>query len=339
MENKIMRTVFTVLTAIALAASLVMTPVPGVLMAASVNPTITTLSGTITAGQTQLVLASGTGVTAASGSVINTYLIIDDELIGVQTANPSTSTTVWRVTRGLKGTQATSHVTAANVLIVAPGAVFDNFTRGSCTASTQPYWPRIVISSGMRGTKAIYYEHCSDDNFIEAKPLGDVGLGGGLPVQLCTIPIGSVAYGSLGTSTTQVAGTTFYGSIFVPSTQKWTGLKVLQNGTVGTDKFIGQLWDADGNKLLNSATAGVTTSGANTFLSLAFTAAAIIPGPARYFVGVQGNGSTDGLRTVATATFIDGVASSDTGTFATLENITVPTTLTADKWPIMCLYQ
>lgn len=326
----------------AIVALLVVAGLAPVAQAANLaNLTNTTLAASLTAAATQMTLTSGTGVTAASGSIINSYAIVDDELIGIQQPNPSTSTTIWRITRGLKGTLATSHANAAIVMIASQGQVFDNFLRGSCTASQVPYWPRITVSSGIRGTKSIYYEHCSGGVWREAVPLGDsapVATIGALTT--CNVNVGDTAYGSLGTSTAMVSGTEYLTSIYVPFTQKWTGIQVMQNATVGTDKAIGILRDADGNALANSATAGVTTSGANTFLSLPFTSALIVPGPAWYNIGIQGGTTaTDGLRLIAASTYNGVRATSATGTFGTITaTFTVPTTFTATKAPVVCLY-
>ncbi len=307
-------------------------------MAVPANPTLTTTSGALTAASTQVTLASGTGVTAASGSIINTYLIINDEMVGVQAAQPAGQTVTWKITRGVRS-QAAAHASGEVVAVVAPNQVFDNFLRGGCTASVQAFWPRIVVSAGLRGTKSIYYEICMDDNWVETKSMSDSGLGRAGEPQIFNVPVGSVALASVGTSTTCVTGTTFYTSFYVPYTQKWTGIKVLQNGTVGTNNLLGVLYDADGNVLVNTPAAGVITVGANTFLALPFTTPVIIPGAAWYHVGIQCNGNTDGLRTVATATYLNIYGSSATGTFATIPAITPPTSLAADKAPIVGFYQ
>ena len=144
---------------------------------------------------------------------------------------------------------------------------------------------------------------------------------------------------SLGTNTTMVNGTVFYADIFIPlASVTLTGIGVLNGVTVGTDKGIVSLYDSSGALLANSATAGATTSGANTFQQYAFTATYTTIKPGRFFVGYQPNGTTDTIRTIATATWIDVVASSATGTFGTLPSITPPTTFTADKGPVAYVY-
>lgn len=153
-----------------------------------------------------------------------------------------------------------------------------------------------------------------------------------------TVPIGSVAYGSMGTNTSTVAGTMFYADINLSRPTSLTGIGVLNGATVGTDKGIVVLFDSTGAPLAWSATAGATTSGANAFQQYAFTAVTATLQPGQYFVGYQSNGTTDTIRTVAASTFVDLVGSSATGTFATIPSITPPTTLTADKAPIAYAY-
>jgi hypothetical protein len=162
------------------------------------------------------------------------------------------------------------------------------------------------------------------------------GTGGVLP--LSNVPIGSVAYGSFGTSTASAAGgDTYLTSISVGADMTVTNINVLQGATVATDKWIGVLYNSAGIVIATSAKAGVITAGANTFLVLPLTAPIAIQGPGRYFVGIQSNGATDTLRLVAASTFIDILSTLTTGVFATNPNITPPTTFTALNAPIVYL--
>jgi len=152
-----------------------------------------------------------------------------------------------------------------------------------------------------------------------------------------TVPIGSVAYGSVGTNTTMVAGTIYWAELYVPRNITVASINVLNGATVGTDKGIAAIYDSNGLLLTNSALAGATTSGANTFQSYApatATGTYDLVGPARYWIAYQSNGTTDTIRTIATATFIDVLTTSATGAFGTLTALTVPTTFTADKGPV-----
>jgi hypothetical protein len=153
------------------------------------------------------------------------------------------------------------------------------------------------------------------------------------------VPIGSVAYGSFGNATTfGASGTTQVASLFVRYNMTVTNINCLQAGTVGTNSVIGILYNTAGTKIGNSALAGTATVGANTFLVLPLTAPLAIQGPARYFVGLMPNGSTDNFRGVAASTFV-GILSAQVaaGVFGTLPNITPPTTFSANNGPICFL--
>lgn len=152
------------------------------------------------------------------------------------------------------------------------------------------------------------------------------------------IDVGSVAYGSLGTSTTPVAGTWYYGDLYLPINFTATGAGCLNAATVGTDKYIFAVMDGSGLFLGNTTTAGTTTAGANVFQEIAFGAPIQLT-PGQYFIAAQLNGTTDRFRTVATATWVSLLAGSTAGTFATIPTaLTAPTTFTADKAPICYLY-
>lgn len=153
-----------------------------------------------------------------------------------------------------------------------------------------------------------------------------------------TVDVGSVAYGSLGTNTTLVAGTIYVASVYVPRQMTITGVGVLNGATVGTNNGIVGLYNAAGALVANSALAGNVTSGANAFQQRAFTGTYVALGPALFYVLYQANGTTDTLRTVATNTFIDVLTKSDTGAFGTLTALTPPTSFTADVGPIAYVY-
>lgn len=144
---------------------------------------------------------------------------------------------------------------------------------------------------------------------------------------------------SLGTNKTLVSGTVYVADIFIPlASVTLTGIGVLNGATVGTNNGLVSLYDSNGNLLANSALAGALTSGANTFQQYAFTATYTTIKPGRFWVGYQANGTTDTIRTVATATWIDLLTTSTAGTFGTLPAVTPPTTFTADVGPVAYVY-
>jgi hypothetical protein len=154
-----------------------------------------------------------------------------------------------------------------------------------------------------------------------------------------TVPIGFTAYGSFGTNTTLVAGTTYWAEVFIPRNVTLTGIGVLNGATVGTNKWVVGLYgSAGGSVLANSALAGATSSGADAFQELAFTGTYAAVGPARYWIAFQSDGTTDKARTIAASTFVDVLTKSATGSFGTLPSLTVPTTFTADVGPAAYVY-
>ncbi len=295
----------------------------------------TTLGAAIADGQTDLVtLASSTSVVIANGQVINTMLIVDYEAMQVRdlVSNSGCSTNcVYRVTRGYRSARL-PHRNSAFVWVVAPNHVYDNFLRGQCNPQAVDF-PRFVIAApGNGSSNEVRYESCTQDQISNSTSVGvwkeQTAIGESIPlIQVCTVPVGNVAYASLGTATTTVAGSSYVTDVFVPFTQSFTGVKMLAL-TAGTDKWIGAVWDSTGNLLANSAVAGISTASSGTFQTLAFTASYVLTGPARYFIGIQSNGTSDTTSRITANTFPDHIQQVGAGvTFGTLLNITPPTTL------------
>lgn len=139
-----------------------------------------------------------------------------------------------------------------------------------------------------------------------------------------------------GTDTAAVNGTFWIGEVFVPANATVTGASYLLGSVGGTDKVVVALWSSAGALLANSAVDSSVTAGTTaTFQRVPFTATYAATGPAKYFIGVQFNGSTAKLRTQA---FGDCDSTSIAQTFNTPVAITVPTTFTASKAPIAMLY-
>lgn len=153
------------------------------------------------------------------------------------------------------------------------------------------------------------------------------------------VEIGSVAYASLGTNTTPVAGTWYCMDVNVLSAYtSMSGMGFLNGATVGTDTAIYALYDSTGRLVANTSTSGVTTSGASAAQEIAF-ASQVALSRGIYWMCEQVSGTTTRLRTVAASTFLDKLAGSFTGTAGTVpSSITVPTTFTADTGPIGYIY-
>lgn len=151
------------------------------------------------------------------------------------------------------------------------------------------------------------------------------------------IPIGSVAYGSLGNATTYVSGTVYVAAIPVPADFTATNISCLNGGTVGTNSVIYSLYNSAGIGIDGTVSTGTATAGANAFQTIAMTKTIALVGPSTYYVAVQANGATDNIRTIAASTFVGVRTQSSTGVFGTLPNITPPTTFTANVGPICYL--
>lgn len=157
--------------------------------------------------------------------------------------------------------------------------------------------------------------------------------------KVTNIPIGSVAYASLGTNTTPVAGTWYCMDTRVfGNYTAMSGLGFLNGATVGTDKLIYALYDSTGRLIANTDTAGTTSAGASAAQEIP-TLSQFALNNGIYWTCEQSNGTTTRLRTVAASTFLDKLAGSFTGTFGTVPaNITPPTAFAADTGPIGYIY-
>ena len=167
-----------------------------------------------------------------------------------------------------------------------------------------------------------------------------------LPLNTCggilaipNVNIGDVAYGSVGTNTTDVDGQLWVTDIFVPFSKRITKIAFLQGATATTDKTLVALYDAEGTLLSKSAVAGATLSGANTFQEQTLLTPLDVYGPTQLYVAVQGNGTAAGaIRTMKASTVVNRCAGAIAGVFGTVPTkITVPTTFTADEGPIVYL--
>lgn len=318
---------------------------------ATVQPTFTTLSAAIADERTtRLTVASATGFTASTGT-LDYGVFIDHEFMRITGVSGTTIT----VQRNQASTNATAHKSGAYVFVgqygsqQAPGTTGSPFIQtvmaGSCTSASSPILPLIQVNAGNpRIAQGMYnclggkwlFQGLPDDQLVE--PI----------VGPCNIPVGSVAYASVGTNTTDISDKRMTTSIIVPRTGIFTGIQVLQGGTATTDNITHQISDASGKKIASSAAAGTLLATANTFKAIAFalgtTGAAqtstIITGPALYFISVTGNGTAAGAyQTVPTATFKNIFSQGTTSvTFGTFPDFTPPTTFTADLAPVVCLY-
>ncbi len=166
-------------------------------------------------------------------------------------------------------------------------------------------------------------------------------------LKITNIPIGSVALASVGTNTAD-AIQLWVTDIWVPVNRYVTTVGVLQGGTATTDKIAALIYNSQGTLIASSAVAGVSLNGsANSFLSLTISldgagnaiGGVELYGPGQYYVAVQGNGTAAGAIQTVPAPYFDICAGSvAAGVFGTFPaTITVPTTFTATKAPIVYL--
>lgn len=124
--------------------------------------------------------------------------------------------------------------------------------------------------------------------------------------------------------------------VFVEANATITGVAIFNGPTVTTDKYYICLYDSAGVFLKETATAGVSTAGADVYQLVPFTSTYAIVGPATYFIGVMVNGTTDNHHTHAVGAFATITVAG--AVFGTSQAITPPTTFVAGDGPIASLY-
>jgi len=206
-------------------------------------------------------------------------------------------------------------------------AVLESFSaNASFTAEAKPYDRLIRLNCFVFTSGTVTYVFQNVTNLIGR-------------MRYINAPIGSVAYGSVGTSTTPSATLQYMSDVEVTQPFTATGIATLQAATIGTDNIRVALYDATGKLLGSSAAGGVVTSGADAFLQVAFSPSPLNLTPGIYFIALQCNGTTTRFRTIATLTSVNvraGTIASVFDTFAA--TIAVPTTFTADKGLYAYLY-
>lgn len=163
------------------------------------------------------------------------------------------------------------------------------------------------------------------------------------PARISNIPIGSVAYASLGTSAVHVAGTLYAAEWQIREAKVLTGMAVLNGATASTDNAIVALYNAAGVAIAWSALAGTLASGANAFQQIAFAgsltgATTVQVKPGIYYAVTQFSGTTTTTRRIAASTFLN-TTISQAGSFGTLANLSpLPSATVADVGPIVYGY-
>src|SRR5262245_56520076 len=95
-----------------------------------------------------------------------------------------------------------------------------------------------------------------------------------------------------GTDTTPVAGTVYFGYLYVPHRKTIKRIGYLIGSVGGTDKAIVALYNAAGKVIANSALAGTTVGTAANIQEIDLTTPFEAEGPGYYLVSVSVNGTT-----------------------------------------------
>ena len=193
-----------------------------------------------------------------------------------------------------------------------------------------------------------------EDNFTAAtNVVGKVNVAGG--ELICSnIPIGSVALASIGTNTADIIQL-WVTDILVPYNRVVSNISYLSGGTATTDNILAAIYDSFGRLVASTSLSGALVATANVWQTQAIalvypasgqssvvagSAATSVPlyGPQQYFVAIQGNGTTAGAIQTVPAPYQICAGVIAAATFGTIPaTITVPTTFTAAKGPIVYL--
>lgn len=309
--------------------------------APTVLPT-TTLSSAVTSNQNYVFLASVSNVNGPSQPVSNgdignpvgaswTVLYIGTEAIRV-TQTPGTSSQPVYVERGWQGTGTEAHNSGDLVWVATPSQLFYNISpllpAGACTRSSLSVVPEINIRTGQ-------FSDCLGGVWV-------TGSGTPLPPSHIQSPVvGGIAVTSLTAGVAMPVTDMSCTEVNIPGNKLLTGIGLLNGATASTDNHLVALYDATGNLLANSATAGVLAAGASDYQYIAFTAKYFAVGPAQYYACYQTNGTTGLVHMADSATGADTIWAGYIGTqtFGTIPaTITVPVTFTTAQGAMIALY-
>lgn len=121
--------------------------------------------------------------------------------------------------------------------------------------------------------------------------------------------------------------------VFVAMNCACTGVAIL-NGSAVSGNIQAALYDSNGKLII--ATASTAASGTAAYQQVPWSAVQNLKGPAKYFIGLQNNNTSNRFRAHALGNF--GASKKTAQTYGTFVALTVPTTFTADQGPVADLY-
>ena len=190
----------------------------------------------------------------------------------------------------------------------------------------------------------------TENNFSAAQNmLGSINVAGGQLI-CSNISIGAVALASIGTNTADIIQL-WVTDIEVPYNRIVKNVSILSGGTATTDNWLWAIYDSYGTLVASSALTGQLLATANSWQTQPIastyargttnaTAATQVQlyGPQQYYIAIQGNGTAAGAIQTVPAPYQICAGVIAAGTFGTIPaTITVPTTFTAAKAPIVYL--
>lgn len=197
---------------------------------------------------------------------------------------------------------------------------------------------RTITIADPGGAATLAYTNPTSAQALSGTTISQTGT---VPFTVFTTPPAFAGTGSL-TSTTDANGTEWWSQIYIPTSFTATGICAMMGTTPATDKWIGIVWNGAGTVVANSAVAGqLFATPASSWNCQAFSPGTVaLTGPATYFIGLQGNGTTaNEFYTYGTGFGQTGfITGNVAGTFATVANITPGTSYNAGKGPVMSLY-
>lgn len=132
----------------------------------------------------------------------------------------------------------------------------------------------------------------------------------------------------------------FVSSLFLPANKKVKGIGLLLGTEGGTNKLVAGLFNSKGEPLAKTSetTEGTVAGTKETIQEIDLTAEYEAVGPAVYFIGITGNGTTAKMRTIAIGGKNVLTGEVELAEKNKLAKFTAPTSFTADKGPVAFLY-